>query len=74
MDTANATLMRESAHALKSSSANVGANVLADLCRRLEIMGRENDLSEALTIHELFEREYERVVAALRLEAGPATT
>lgn len=72
IDTANAALLREVAHALKSSSANVGAKGLADLCRRLEIMGREDKLSDAPTIHERFEREYARVRAALKIEAGRA--
>jgi CheY-like chemotaxis protein len=64
----NAALVRESAHALKSSSANVGALGLADLCRRLEVMGTEEDLCDVLVVHELFEKEYERVVTALELE------
>ena len=67
---ANAALLRESAHALKSSSANVGATGLADLCRRLEEMAREDNLSQAPTMNERLEREYERVVAALKMEAG----
>ena len=67
---ANATLLRESAHALKSSSANVGAVGLAELCKRLEEMARAEDLSQAPTMHERFETEYQRVVAALELEAG----
>jgi signal transduction histidine kinase/CheY-like chemotaxis protein len=66
---ADVTLLRESAHALKSSSANVGALSLAELCRRLEMMGRENDLSEVSAIHERFEKEFVRVVAALELQA-----
>jgi signal transduction histidine kinase/CheY-like chemotaxis protein len=74
VDTANATLLREVSHALKSSSANVGANGLADLCKRLETMGREDNLADAPTIHERFEREYERVIAALRLETAPVAT
>jgi signal transduction histidine kinase/CheY-like chemotaxis protein len=68
VNNANAALVRESAHALKSSSVNVGANGLADLCKHLEMMGREDNLSDAPTIHEQFEREYARVVAALELE------
>jgi signal transduction histidine kinase/CheY-like chemotaxis protein len=73
VNNANAALVRESAHALKSSSANVGANGLADLCKHLEIMGRQDNLSDAPTIHERFEREYARVVAALKLEVASST-
>ena len=64
----NATLLRECAHALKSSSANVGAMGLADLCKRLEVLAREGDLTTASKIHECLEREYERVVTALKRE------
>jgi HPt (histidine-containing phosphotransfer) domain-containing protein len=74
IDTANAVLLREAAHALRSSSANVGANGLADLCKRLEAMGRNDNLADTPTIHERFEREYARVVAALKLEVEPVTT
>ncbi len=74
IDTANAVLLREVAHALKSSSANVGAIGLADLCKRLETMGRDDNLADAPTIHERFEREYARVIVALKLEAAPVTT
>ena len=35
------------AHALKSSSANVGAVALSALCHELERMGREQRLDEA---------------------------
>ena len=66
---ADVTLLRESAHALKSSSANVGALSLAELCRHLEMMGREKNLSEVSAIHERFEKEFVRVAAALELQA-----
>ncbi|MDH3337205.1 MAG: Hpt domain-containing protein, partial [Gammaproteobacteria bacterium] len=68
VESANAASLREVAHTLKSSSANVGALGLADLCRRLEVMGREADLSDVSTVHARFEAEYERVVTALELE------
>ncbi len=74
IDTANASLLRESAHALKSSSANVGATKLASLCKRLENLGRSDDLSEATTIQKRMEKEYARVVAALELEMSSETT
>ncbi|MDH4056399.1 MAG: response regulator [Gammaproteobacteria bacterium] len=73
VDRANAASLRESAHALKSSSANVGAIGLADLCRHLEVMARDNDLSQAPKLRERLQSEYERVVAALKLEAGALT-
>nr|MCH9670299.1 response regulator [Gammaproteobacteria bacterium] len=36
--------IRQSAHALKSSSANVGAAPIAELCKELEQMGREDEI------------------------------
>ena len=74
IDTSNAVLLRQSAHALNSMSANVGAIDLASICKHLETMGREDNLSDAPTVFQRFEREYARVVAALRFEAGVVTT
>jgi HPt (histidine-containing phosphotransfer) domain-containing protein len=57
--------VREAAHALKSSSANVGATGLADLARQLEAMGRSADLSQATAVAEQLFAEYQRVIGAL---------
>lgn len=38
------TALRESAHGLKSSSANMGARMLAELCRTLEAAGKDRRL------------------------------
>jgi signal transduction histidine kinase/CheY-like chemotaxis protein/HPt (histidine-containing phosphotransfer) domain-containing protein len=62
----------EIAHGLKSSSANVGATVLAEFCKRLELMGRQDDLDQVSDVHEDFEREFERVVVALERETASA--
>jgi signal transduction histidine kinase/CheY-like chemotaxis protein/HPt (histidine-containing phosphotransfer) domain-containing protein len=43
----NAGDLRMAAHALKSSSANVGARSLSDICRELEVCGREDRIAEA---------------------------
>ncbi len=69
---ANDDGIREIAHALKSSSANVGAMGLADLCKRLETMARENRLDDARAVQEQVEREYALVVEALRDELEAA--
>ena len=60
--------VREAAHALKSSSANVGAKSLAELCKQLEAMGRQGNLSSASLLLDAFDAEYKDVVAALRKE------
>jgi signal transduction histidine kinase/CheY-like chemotaxis protein len=64
--------LREAAHALKSSSANVGATALAELAKRLEAMGRAADLSQAASITEQLLAEYQRVVRALQTQRASA--
>ena len=53
-------------HKLKSSSGNLGANVLAELCIRLESQARTEDLAAAEQLVRKISREYDRVQAALR--------
>ncbi|MGB5738635.1 MAG: response regulator [Woeseia sp.] len=60
--------IREAAHALKSSSINVGATRFADICKTLEAKARAQDLSGIADYRERLEHEYERVVEALRTE------
>jgi CheY-like chemotaxis protein/anti-sigma regulatory factor (Ser/Thr protein kinase) len=60
--------LRVAAHTLKSSSANVGARVLADLCRELEELGRGGSLDNAASKLSLLYDEYRRVDAALSVE------
>jgi PAS domain S-box-containing protein len=60
--------IEDAAHSLKSSSGNVGALSLADLCRELEALGRSHDLSRAPEILAQMEKEFKRVTAALEAE------
>jgi signal transduction histidine kinase/DNA-binding response OmpR family regulator len=60
--------LRRAAHTLKSSSRNVGARTLGDLCERLEAQGREGDVSGAKDRVEEIAAEYARAVAALQGE------
>jgi CheY-like chemotaxis protein/HPt (histidine-containing phosphotransfer) domain-containing protein len=59
----DAVALREAAHSLKSSSANLGAMQLATLCKELEQMGRDGQLQgaaeklSALQQHYLLVRE-----------------
>jgi len=62
----DAVAVREAAHALKSSSASLGAATLAALAQQLEAKGRSGDLSRAASIGVQLLSEYQRVVAALR--------
>ncbi len=66
----DAPAVREAAHALKSSSINVGATRLADMCKELEALARQGDLDGAGTLREQLEGEYARVLNALRDELG----
>ncbi len=58
--------LREAAHSFKSSSANLGANGLADICKRLEKCGREEDLTDAVSLVKQMHREHGRVRKALK--------
>lgn len=64
--------VREAAHALKSSSNNVGANRLAELCRQLESMARENSLELAASALAQLLAEHTRVTSALAIEMESA--
>lgn len=60
--------VERAAHALKSSSANLGALGLSHLFREIESAGRERDLDRTASLVERARPEYERVEAALRSE------
>ena len=61
----DANAISQAAHALKSSSANVGAMALAEVCRALEAAGRSGNLSEAAGHGQALFQEFERATAAL---------
>jgi HPt (histidine-containing phosphotransfer) domain-containing protein len=54
------------AHALKSSSAQLGALRFSSLCQKLESIGRSGNLADAATILAEAEAEYARVETELR--------
>jgi len=60
--------MRQVAHRLKSSSANLGAHTLADLFKQLEVLARENFLADARELVSEILSEYHRVQEALHQE------
>ncbi len=64
--------LQQAAHALKSSSANVGARSLAALCKRVEEGAREGVVCDGGERLAQIETEYQRVHAALvaKLEGG----
>ncbi len=61
----NSEGLRETAHKLQSSSANLGALTLASLSKELEIAARTNSIQNATVMVSRIEREYQRVSHAL---------
>ena len=57
----DAEAIRKTAHALKSSSGNVGAQSLAAACQELEFIGRDEDIAQALGLLEILETGYAAV-------------
>ncbi|MBL8373489.1 Hpt domain-containing protein [Accumulibacter sp.] len=62
----DAEALRKVAHALKSSSANVGAEPLAALCKALEMLGRQGTVDGAMELLKDVESELPRVLATLQ--------
>lgn len=62
------------AHTMKSSSANLGANRLADLCRELELAARNRTIGAATPGLREIQVEYGRVQAALLVEIQRSTS
>ncbi len=60
-----AQAMRGAAHTLKSSSASLGALALAELCKDLETLGRDNRTEGAAELLVKVEAEYAAVCMAL---------
>src|SRR5258708_35728453 len=57
---------RRAAHSLKSNSATFGANHLAALAKELEMIGRENKLSEAGNRLTVLEETYQSIAKELQ--------
>jgi len=62
------TALEHAAHGLKSSAANLGAVMLSDLFKRIELAGKHNHLDEASSLVEESRRSYEDAERALRDE------
>ena len=58
----------KTAHALKSSSAGLGATALALMCEQVEYIARADSLDGAATLISNIRLEYEKVQIALKLE------
>jgi PAS domain S-box-containing protein len=68
IDSEDATTLCSVAHSLKSLSVTVGAMPLAQLCTKLEAMGRAGTTVSASTLVLQLQTEYQRVKTALQLQ------
>ncbi len=66
----DARAVERAAHTLKGASANVGANVLAEVCAEIETHARQEQLQGAAVLTEQFETEFSRARAALQAVAS----
>jgi two-component system, sensor histidine kinase and response regulator len=57
--------IKTAAHALKSSSANVGALSLAELCKEVEAAARQENIAQACTLVDKLLAQHEQVLRAL---------
>ncbi|WP_407297796.1 Hpt domain-containing protein [Stutzerimonas zhaodongensis] len=60
--------LRQAAHSFKGSCSNMGAVLLADLCREMEETARREQLDEAPALIERIEREFAIVRILYRAE------
>jgi HPt (histidine-containing phosphotransfer) domain-containing protein len=67
-DRTDAAALQRAAHSLKSGSANLGAQRLAELCRGLEAAARAGDLSRARQQVAEIEVEFGKIIPALAEE------
>ncbi len=70
IENGDAPAVERTAHALKGSSANIGAVAMSELTAQLQDAGRGGVLSGAPELLERLEREFERVRAELAAEAA----
>jgi len=66
--------MGRAAHAFKSASANLGAKGLAELCVRMESLGRASSTTGADRLMTEIETEYRQVAAELKAHAASAAS
>lgn len=62
----DAEALRQAMHSLKSSTASIGAPVLADLFRELEALAKAARMDDAVAVFDAARHEHGRVLLALR--------
>ncbi len=65
VQTQDSIQIREAAHALKSSNAQMGAMNFSDLCRQMEERGKRQEMEDVDMLFELIKTEYQKVDIAL---------
>lgn len=68
VDAGEAEALRQAAHSFKGSCSNMGAALLAELCRELEETARREQLAVAPALIERIEREFAIVRILYRAE------
>ena len=69
VESKNAETLTMSAHALKSSCYNLGAQKLGDICQELETAGKSTKLDNISTLFKLFQQE--AIEVRQEMEARP---
>ena len=64
----DAKKIRSASHSLKSSSANLGADNLADLCKEMEMLGKTNQMEEIEQKFDRLKQKYDNTCTALKIE------
>jgi len=68
----DADSLRQSAHALKSSSGNIGAENLSALLKQLETDGRTGELAHAETLQKSLRQHYQQVITEINKILNPS--
>ena len=68
----DADSLRQSAHALKSSSGNIGAENLSALLKQLEAHGRTRELTHAETLQESLRQHYQQALTEINQILNPS--
>ena len=58
--------MGQAAHKLKGSSLNLGASNLAELCKKIEVKSRNNELMDIDRMIDSLQSSYERTESELK--------
>jgi len=68
----DADSLRQTAHALKSSSGNIGAEDLSAIFKQLEADGRSGELAHAQTLQQNMQQQYQSVITEIKKILNPS--